>query len=627
MTRRTDRRSTTSARRSGPRRCCRRRPRPPRRRRGPRARADRTAVRQGSRRWASSPDRSSPSEISGAPTDFPPRGPLEHSRAMIRAFALLIPLLLPAAAAAQSTPPGFAQLEGPAGCLIWTPVFRDEPGCAGAAALSEAQAAVLTPDGAQLVVPASARGSNGIAVLQRDPQSGGMTFGSCVTDDGGDGRQGSEDTCADGDALGGARSLAFSPDGAFAYVAASVSSGITWLSRDSATGRLTPAGCIKQTAHPGEHCTQVTGLGGASSVALSADGAHVYLAAPLSNTITVFKRDAASGGLTKQSCISQNGSDGACTRAPGLMSPFQLTVAGAHLYVLGQDALATLAVDASGDLEGKGCLLAEAPAGGACESLPLLSKPAEEALAADGRNLLVTNESGVLISFGRDPSTGALTREQCFTRPAETDDEDAGEEQLRQADCEPSHDWAGPLAISGDGRAVFTGGTSEIAAYRRDPENGRLTPLGCVAADNEDGACSPARWLGGPSHLLASADGRNIYAVDSSGAVTAFQLTVAITSARASGHGALRVGLACPAARLEGCAGRLTGARTGRFQLAAGRTRAVSVRLTKAQRSRVRHHRRVTLALSARVRGLSATTRRVTVRVGPVARVAKRPRP
>src|SRR4051794_30395704 len=215
--RRTDRRSTTSGRRSGPRRCCRRRPRRPRRRRGPRARADTRAVRQGSRRWASSPDRSSPSEISGAPTDFPPRGPLEHSRAMIRALALLIPLLLPAAAAAQSTPPGFAQLEGPAGCLIWPPVFRDEPGCAGAAALSEAQAAVLTPDGAQLVVPASARGSNGIAVLQRDPQSGGMTFGACVTDDGGGGPQGSQGTPAGGDAPGGGRAVAVSPGRALAF--------------------------------------------------------------------------------------------------------------------------------------------------------------------------------------------------------------------------------------------------------------------------------------------------------------------------------------------------------------------------------------------------------------------------
>jgi DNA-binding beta-propeller fold protein YncE len=530
---------------------------------------------------------------------------------MIRALVLLIPLLLPAAASAQTN---FAQLEGPGGCLIAPGEELEEPvDCGESPALAEAQDMTLTPDGAQVVVAGSNdgyQGADGLAVLKRDPRTGGVTFASCTTDDGGDGRPGSEGTCADGDALAGASGVVFSPDGRFAYVAAKRASGVTWLARDAATGALTQAGCLKQTVRAGERCAQAVPLDGARAIAISPDGAHVYVAAQAASAVSVFARNAATGALTWQSCVSQSGSDGACARTPGLTSPFGLEASadGAQLYVLGSEALTTLSVASGGDLSPKGCLLREAPKGGPCTAIALLQSPQQEVLAHDGRNLLVVTDEDDLISFARDAATGELTVQQCFrgSEDGELDPDDPA------AGCkEASWDKVGAAAISADGRAVFVGGDLVAGAYRRDPATGVLTEAGCLSS--EISGCGPLQALSLPGAMAASADGRNLYATNADGGLDVLELTVAITSANARGS-AVRVGLACPAARREGCAGRLTGARAARFRVAAGRSRAVRVRLTHAQRTRLRRDRRVTVTLRARVAGVAATTRRVIIR-------------
>jgi hypothetical protein len=525
---------------------------------------------------------------------------------MIRVLALLIPLLLPAAAHGQT----FAQLSGPAGCLIAPDAVEEEPvDCGTAPALAEAKEVAVTPDGAQVVVAggnSGYEGPDGLAVLKRDPLTGGVSFASCTTDDGGAGRPGSEGTCADGDALAGASGVVFSPDGKFAYVASSRASGVSWLARDAATGALTQAGCLKQTIHTGERCAQAGPLDGARAIAISADGSHVYVAAQRANAVTVFARDATTGALTRQSCVSQSGSDGACTRAPGLLSPFDLEASadGGSLYVLGDSALTTLAVAPNGDHSGKACLVQEAPKGGPCTSLLLLDDALHEVLASDGRNLLVATDNDVLISFAPDAATGELNVQQCFR---ENDDDGLDPDDPAAACKVASWDELSTVAISADGRSVFVAGDLVAGAYRRDPATGALTEVGCLSS--EISGCGPLQALSFPTAMAASADGRNLYAADGDGAFVALELTVAITSAKARGT-LVRVGLACPAARREGCTGRLTGARAARFKVAAGRTRAVSVRLTKAQRAR--HH--LTVVLTAKVAGVQATRRRVVVR-------------
>src|SRR5919198_1850871 len=70
-----------------------------------------------------------------------------------------------------------------------------------------------------------------------------------------------------------------------------------------ATGALTPAGCIADPISNTDGCGQTTpGLGGAYSVALSADGTSVYVAAFNDNAIVRFDRDTTTGALTPSGC-------------------------------------------------------------------------------------------------------------------------------------------------------------------------------------------------------------------------------------------------------------------------------------------------------------------------------------
>ncbi|MGI8623854.1 MAG: lactonase family protein [Solirubrobacteraceae bacterium] len=97
--------------------------------------------------------------------------------------------------------------------------------------------------------------------------------------------------CADGRGLLAARSVAVSPDGRNAYVAADTSGAVAVFDR-AADGTLTQpggaAGCISDTgAGP---CADGTGLDGAASVAISPDGRSAYVAAFRSDAVSVFDR-------------------------------------------------------------------------------------------------------------------------------------------------------------------------------------------------------------------------------------------------------------------------------------------------------------------------------------------------
>jgi len=107
--------------------------------------------------------------------------------------------------------------------------------------------------------------------------------------------------CAEGRALVGATSVAVSRDGQHVYVASYMYGAVAVFARDKATGRLTQlpgtAGCVSQT---GWHyatrglCAAGTGLDGATSVALSPDDRHLYVASygpNMNGGVAVFARD------------------------------------------------------------------------------------------------------------------------------------------------------------------------------------------------------------------------------------------------------------------------------------------------------------------------------------------------
>jgi 6-phosphogluconolactonase (cycloisomerase 2 family) len=532
-------------------------------------------------------------------------------------------LVLPASASAQSS--SFSQLSGESGCILQEqPVPGDSEdqidGCGHARGLLKAFAVAVSPDDKHVYVASSgapATGSNAVVAFSRAGDSGALTQVGCVSDSGGDGRPGTDGFCANGDALLGADGLAVSPDGRDVYVASHSSNGIAWLSRDAATGKLAPAGCIKNFPRA-DRCRAGFGLEGTSGVAVSPDGRTVYVTADTPGSITAFSRDPGTGSLEPLMCVSETGSDGLCTDGTALAGASSVTVApdGREVFVTaaGVGGVTSYARAADGALTPQGCLLDKAPKGGSCTSAPELAGAAASAITPDGKTLVVASqEDAALALFARDADTGAVTPAGCVRNqepqgddavPDDLDDEDAEE---AQAGCKPAKALYGPqeVVVSPDGRGVFALGGDSLAAFSRDPGTGELTQTGCAEEALSYKSCSAARGLFGARGMAVSSDARSLYtANEDSNGVLVFSANVAITSrvARVDRRGRFRVRLACPAARVRGCAGtlRVGAARTSPYRLRAGASRAVRARLPKHLRRAVRKRGHVRAKVRAR---------------------------
>ena len=146
--------------------------------------------------------------------------------------------------------------------------------------------------------------------------------------------------CTTGLALGNPEGVTVSPDGANVYVAAPGSNAVDTFARNSSTGALTQAtdgtGCIVSTALAG--CTTGVQLAGADAVAVSPDGASVYVTSLGSNSVTAFTRATNTGQLTQltgtSACVINLLAVG-CSLGRKLSGPEGLAVSpdGANVYV------------------------------------------------------------------------------------------------------------------------------------------------------------------------------------------------------------------------------------------------------------------------------------------------------
>src|SRR6266508_2665690 len=127
----------------------------------------------------------------------------------------------------------------------------------------------------------------------------------CVSDTGAEG-------CATGRHLHGASSTAVSPDGRNVYVASNDSSSVTTFLRQRRDGKVVQpaslAGCVSEAGRG--RCATGRGLLGPFSVAVSADGANVYVASL--GAVAAFARNPTTGALTQLP-----GAEGCLSEAPG----------------------------------------------------------------------------------------------------------------------------------------------------------------------------------------------------------------------------------------------------------------------------------------------------------------------
>src|SRR5262245_12997035 len=122
----------------------------------------------------------------------------------------------------------------------------------------------------------------------------------------------------DGDLLGSASAVAVSPDGAHVYAAApgSRSHTLVAFARDSSTGLLPPVD-VERNGVDG-----VEGLDSPDAIAISPDGAHVYVASFEDNAVTVFARDPDTGALEFVEAVQIADPEGIAVSSDG-----------AHVYV------------------------------------------------------------------------------------------------------------------------------------------------------------------------------------------------------------------------------------------------------------------------------------------------------
>jgi 6-phosphogluconolactonase (cycloisomerase 2 family) len=149
----------------------------------------------------------------------------------------------------------------------------------GVTGINEPKYAIVSPDGENVYVTGYA--SNSIAVFNRNPESGILSFIEAQVDGSGA-----------NDGLSGAHGLSISPDGRHVLTSGSTDNAITVFSRNASDGSLT------YLESHFDNTAGVDGIESAAGIDVSPDGAHVFVAGQADNAVAVFLRDIASGALT-----------------------------------------------------------------------------------------------------------------------------------------------------------------------------------------------------------------------------------------------------------------------------------------------------------------------------------------
>lgn len=411
------------------------------------------------------------------------------------------------------------QLAGKSGCIVDR--SAPAGGCGTARALKGpgpfmgSRAIALSPDGKSVYVASSQ--SDAIAIFRRDPRSGTLTqpkgAAGCIAAKG-------AGHCATAIGLDGPNSLAVSPDGRNVYATSRASNSISIFQRNQKTGALTQlpasAGCIAGAPIP--VCAAGRALVGPDVVVVSPKGENVYVGSFFGNAVAVFDRDPASGALTQpgdsSGCIAEAISGCALGVAVGAPEGMAISGDGASVYVASalSNAVVTLARDQStGNLtqatDGSGCIVDSAIAG--CTTGVELSGANAVAFNPGGDVYVTSLFSNSVTAFTRSRATGGLAQKQgtagCLV-------------WLRSVGCSFGRALRAPegLAISPDGSNVYVAAfaNSAIDVLDRGKKVGKVKQApgrsGCLAPRSVAG-CTRARELRGVSSLALSPDGHFLY--------------------------------------------------------------------------------------------------------------------
>jgi 6-phosphogluconolactonase (cycloisomerase 2 family) len=458
---------------------------------------------------------------------------LANLAATVAAIGLLTS---PQAIALIGAPSGrLVQLSGTAGCTN----AQGSEGCAAAPTVYSG-ALAIAPDDHNVYVSSALVGNQRdfVTALARDPQNGALSVlpgaDGCVA-------QTPQPPCAPAHGLTISRDLVLSPDGRFVYVGSNnpfVPGAVAIFARDPATGALTETSCVN--AQGADRCDRDPALPSVGKLVMSPDGDQVYVYVAgffASPTIRTFDRDPATGALTRRdgpgACIAAKPTEG-CTLTHGpfpndiVVSPDGTSLVGvgdaspcfgAQCFESDGAAITVFARASDGSLiqlpgrrgcitwqRQPGCAHARSRAVGAARSLTI---------SPDGRSVYVAAwdfavRYDAVISLSRDPHDGTLHQLRgkagCIAR------------KRRVKGCAVARALSRPIAIavSPDSRSVYVSSlfSDGVAVFRRSVNSGALTQLsgrdGCITESGRQ-RCARGRGLRLNTHLVVSADGRNVY--------------------------------------------------------------------------------------------------------------------
>jgi Bacterial Ig domain len=306
--------------------------------------------------------------------------------------------------------------------------------------LDSARAVTVSSDGAS--VYALGNVDDALVRFDRGP-NGALSNPSCIAD--------SPDLAGCGsmtEGLDAARGAVVSQDGSSLYAVSDVDDTIVRFDR-APSGALSHPGCIGDVGGPADCGTGNTaeGLNGAKGLAVSPNGANVYISSIADNAIVSFDRDA-SGVLSNPSCIEDVGGTAGCgsgNTAQGLQDARAVAVSpdGSNVYSVAGDDSAIVTFDRAPDgaLSNPSCIedVPEPPAMAVCGSTAQgLNDVQDVAISPDGGSVYTASSfDDAIVSFARELSPVCVDSSSSGA---------AGAMQTVPLDCsDPNGD---PLAIS-----------------------------------------------------------------------------------------------------------------------------------------------------------------------------------
>jgi DNA-binding beta-propeller fold protein YncE len=343
--------------------------------------------------------------------------------------------------------------------------------------------------------------------------TGSLTYSGCVANAGLNGCEAPRL-----DSMGTNAGLAATPDGRRLYVAA-VNGSLTWFERNPATGDLSSGDCF---ADAGRHeCRDVPhdSLDAASGVAVSPDGASVYVTTEEpTSAINRFKLSD-TGRLGYRSCLANGGGRAGasgCARPPrnSLDSNEAIAISpdGRSAYVAssGSNSITWFDIDSNGELRYRGCVADRGKHGCQDPTHDSLGGAFDVAVSRDGKSVYAAALHGDAVTRFDRLSNGALAYKGCIANQGENGCQRPPHNALAGADA---------LAVSPDGRSVY------VAAFRDDAvvgfdrfPSGRLEPSACFADGGANGCRRPLQnSLHAANGIVVSPDGRSVYVSAMSG--------------------------------------------------------------------------------------------------------------